>query len=613
MNSDRSLGAWLGDGWSDNFSRMKHQRGWVAIAVATSFAACTQTPIKNGAGSGGVPSGLGGSVGGTGGGSTTSASAGKCGGSTTSASAGTLSNGGATGTIGGTQATVPVLQGGFVPRGNPTVTRTDHTATLLPNGMVLIAGGSGDVADVGASAELYDQSTGKFTATGSMAEARSGHTATLLPSGKVLLAGGFNPWTMVWLASAEVYDPSSGSFIAVGSMTATRARHTATMLPNGKVLIAGGTGTGGLSLASAELYDPSIGKFTAIANMTVARSYHTATMLPNGLVLLAGGRDKRSFGMTAMTAELYEPVVGTFTATSNMVAERSAHTATMLPNGLVLIAGGESFVGGPGVNPRSQSYISPTGIGEVAGAELYDPEAGTFAATGSMTVARLLHTATMLLDGKVLIAGGKNIAAVLTSAELYDPEAGTFAATGSMLARREQHTATLLPDGNVLMVGWNWSAELYGARAKGGAADAGGSAATGGATSTCGVLATGGATGTSAMTLAQACTNNCTLASGVPNCSTTTTECEQNCMTTYNNTSAVYPILGQQYTAMMICIANLNDAYDYVCAKPDRALNKWSPGPGTTCEDLICQWSCSDGTLGNIDPLVVIRCCCSCI
>jgi len=167
-----------------------------------------------------------------------------------------------------------------------------------------------------------------------------------------------------------------------------------------------------------------------------------------------------------------------------------------------------------------------------------------------------------------------------------------------------------LADGKVLIVGWNWSAELYGAGVTGGAPDAGGSATTGGATSTGGVPAAGGATGTSTMTLAQACAKNCALASGVPNCTTTTTECEQNCMTTYNNTSAINPDLGRQYTAMMICIATNFTAYDYVCAKPNSPLNKWSPGPGTPCENLICDWTCMDSTWGDIDPWVIARCGC---
>jgi hypothetical protein len=170
-----------------------------------------------------------------------------------------------------------------------------------------------------------------------------------------------------------------------------------------------------------------------------------------------------------------------------------------------------------------------------------------------------------------------------------------------------------------------------GTSATGGAPAAGGSATTGGATSIGGASATGGATGTSAMTLAQACTKNCALASGLPGCSTTTTECVQNCMTTYDNTSALGPRfkldLGGQYTAMMACIAtNFTSSSDFVCASrpnsPDSPLNRWSPvvGPsaGSPCEQLICDWTCNDlcdhncndSTHGDIDPWVFLLCTC---
>jgi formylglycine-generating enzyme required for sulfatase activity len=139
----------------------------------------------------------------------------------------------------------------------------------------------------------------------------------------------------------------------------------------------------------------------------------------------------------------------------------------------------------------------------------------------------------------------------------------------------------------------------------------GGSATTGGTISTGGVPAAGGATGTSAMTLTEACAKNCALASGLPTCSTTTTECEQNCITTFDNTSAIELDLGRQYKEMMICIAtNFTSSNQFDCAKPDRALNKWSPGPGSTCEDRICEWSCDDGTFGDFDSWVVLRCGC---
>lgn len=157
-----------------------------------------------------------------------------------------------------------------------------------------------------------------------------------------------------------------------------------------------------------------------------------------------------------------------------------------------------------------------------------------------------------------------------------------------------------------------------GTSATGGASAAGGSPTTGGAISSGGVPAAGGATGTSTMTLAEACTKNCALASGLDTCSTTTDVCVQSCMTTYDNTYAVNPDLGRQYTLMMICVATdpfFATSAGFTCAKPDRALNKWSPvvdlPTHTPCNELICDWNCTDGTLGNMDPWVDIHCSCS--
>ncbi|HJX54947.1 MAG TPA: kelch repeat-containing protein [Polyangia bacterium] len=148
-----------------------------------------------------------------------------------------------------------------------TAAREGHTATLLPNRKVLIAGGDGYSVDIGSS-ELYEPGSGTFTATGNMTTYRSGHTATLLPNGKVLIAGGSGD------ASAELYNPTAGTFAVTGKMTAARQGHTATLLSDGKVLIAGGAGVsdaGVFLLARAELYDPEVGTFTATGNMTVAR------------------------------------------------------------------------------------------------------------------------------------------------------------------------------------------------------------------------------------------------------------------------------------------------------------------------------------------------------
>jgi hypothetical protein len=341
---------------------------------------------------------------------------------------------------GSTTAQVTVLLVVFSRTGSMNVVADATTATLLPNGKVLVTDGEGGATGYLASAELYDPATGTFTTTGSLAVARQSPTATLLGNGEVLIAGGWGADGP--LASAELYDPATGTFTVTGSMSVERYGDTATLLGNGKVLVAGGVG-GAAPHASAELYDPATGTFTITGSMTVARTSHTATLLGNGKVLVVGGYDGAD---SLASAELYDPVADTFAATGDMSATRSGHTATLLGDGTVLLAGGG-------------------GDGDVtlASAELYDPPAGTFAATGSMSVGRSDHTATLLANGTVLVAGGAS-SGPPGSVELYDPAAGTFAVIGSMTVGRERHTATLLPDGKVLVAGaygGDGSAELY--------------------------------------------------------------------------------------------------------------------------------------------------------
>jgi hypothetical protein len=272
-----------------------------------------------------------------------------------------------------------------------------------------------------------------WTATGSMVEARSGQTATLLSDGKVLVAGGGG----TDLASAELYDPSSGTWTATGSMVEARAAYAATLLPDGKVLVAGGS-SGAVGdapppgLVSAELYDPDTGTWTATGSMDEAHCSPTATLLGTGKVLVAGGINCSSYDALA-TAELYDPGSGTWSAAEGMVEARSGHTATLLLNGNVLVAG--------------------SGSGSLASAELYDPTSGQWTATGAMLEGRISHTATLLLEGKVLVAGSMSGTGASPSAELYDPSTGQWSATGAMHESRLGHTATLLPGGRVLVAG----------------------------------------------------------------------------------------------------------------------------------------------------------------
>jgi hypothetical protein len=314
-----------------------------------------------------------------------------------------------------------------------TTARDHHTATLLPNGKVLIAGAFSSPSDV--TAELYDPASGMWKTTGSLGTGRVFHTATLLPNGKVLVAAGFQNNTSSPLASAELYDPSTGMWSATtGGLANARLYHTATLLPNGKVLVTGGNDGAGHPLASSEIYDPSSGTWKGTSSLMTARQFHTATLLPNGKVLVAGGFN----GSALPSAELYDPASGTWSTTpGSLVTPRYDHTATLLPNGKVLIAGGE--------DANSTALRS---------SELYDPTSGMWkATTGSLITPRdgfpgVGHTATLLPNGKVLVAGGG-----VTATELYNPATDTWSATGALATPRRYQTATLLPMGRVLVAG----------------------------------------------------------------------------------------------------------------------------------------------------------------
>jgi hypothetical protein len=257
---------------------------------------------------------------------------------------------------------------------------------------------------------------------------------------------------VVLLLAKMVMAQSSGMFSPTGDMTTERMYHTATLLPNGKVLIAGGFAilSGWPVWASSELYDPATGTFSRTGSMTTPRNSHTATLLPNGKVLIAGGDlgTGGSSGSSALaSAELYDPATGTFAATGSMTSARRSHTATLLNDGKVLIAGGVSYSRG------AQIFLGS--------AELYDPSTGTFTATGSMIAPRSFHTATLLNNGKVLINSHFNYATGdddgtsnddLARAELYDPESGTFSLTGktAYLSLGRVSASSLLISGKVL-------------------------------------------------------------------------------------------------------------------------------------------------------------------
>ncbi len=310
--------------------------------------------------------------------------------------------------------------------GDPVSARQGHSATVLRNSKLLVAGGKNGSTILN-TAELFDPVTSTFTSNGiTMNVERYRHTATLLANGKVLLAGGQNSTSIN--GTAELYDATSGAFAYTkGLMVSPRDAHTATLLPDGKVLLAGGL-DGNATSASAEIYDPANDTFSSTGTMTASRAFHTAVALPNGKVLIAGGYN----GTYLSSAELYDPATGKFSATSSMTTGRSWHTATLLDDGTVLIAGGSNA------------------SGALATAEIYDPSSGLFLPTsGNMVSARSLHTATAFISSatstqKVVLAGGNDGTNTLISAETYDPATRQFTQTGNMSTARQGHTATYI-------------------------------------------------------------------------------------------------------------------------------------------------------------------------
>jgi Kelch motif len=370
-----------------------------------------------------------------------------------------------------TPAAVAQAPGTFTPTDSMSTPRSHHTATLLLDGKVLITGGHNFEVRPLATAELYDPRTGTFTATHDMTVPRFYHSATLLDDGRVLIAGG---------GSADLYDPMTGKFSATVLRAVSHGQQV-TLLNNGKVLVSGGAvecpnrNDGCSVIDTPKIYDPAMDTITDTGDYVdtgfhpysgnAGLAFAPAILLPDGKVLL----------QTEPTAELYDPNTGTFAFTGQMTRASTwgrmwpiGGTDTLLPNGKVLLAGGEIF---------ETAYL--------ANAELYDPSTGEFTAIHPLSRIRSGHTATLLRNGTVFIVGGDhnpcdyrnsggpdvlrcNAEAIGT--EIYDPATDSFQPGTNMVMGRWDHTATLLTDGRVLITGgatdlrgfWPTnSAELY--------------------------------------------------------------------------------------------------------------------------------------------------------
>jgi hypothetical protein len=383
--------------------------------------------------------------------------------------------------------------GAFSPAGSLAQARARHGATVLPSGEVLVTGGN-DGGGLLASTEIYNPETDAFIPGPALGQARQGHVSQLLSNGLVLISGGDNNPSTDWdiqtnlLSSTELYDPATDTFattgakvnatsgglpyplwtgkllyagggtnqaelytpempgsletwVATGDVVTARTDALWNLLDDGTVFIVGGLDSSGNPTASAESYDYLTGIFSATGSMATPRQQHRTVLLYTGKVLVTGGRPDATPSPNALnSAELYDPVSGTFTPTGNMLRYRRLHRATELANGKVLITGG---LGGQ----------LPTDNGLPTLAEIYDPATGQFTQTAHpLITGRRSHQGILLRTGKVLIPGGFGAGGVLlNSAELYDPVEDTFTATGNTMITARAPFLTMLPDGKVLL------------------------------------------------------------------------------------------------------------------------------------------------------------------
>jgi hypothetical protein len=321
--------------------------------------------------------------------------------------------------------------GTFTTTGSMITPRFSHTATLLPDGRVLIAGGNTVCFVPGPclgtnTAELYDPATGTFTSTGTMSPADLYVGGLLMADGRVFFASSSN-YASGPLAAIELYDPSTGTFNLVGTAAALTQVATATLLNDGRVLLTGYAGN--YSAFGTEIYDPIAETSTSLSN--------SLPDAPSAAILVADGRVVLQF--YERDAQIYDPISGSFTSTGGLCCFDDPPQASLLLNRYVLFTGGN---------------LDPSG--NTSSVELYDPAVNIFGGM-KMSIARDGHTSTLLPDDTVLIAGGSPFSYILDSptatAEIYDPAAAGFSATAGMNTARSLHAATLLNSGQVLVTG----------------------------------------------------------------------------------------------------------------------------------------------------------------
>lgn len=306
--------------------------------------------------------------------------------------------------------------------------RNSHTATLLADGRVLIAGGRNEKQEALDGVEIYDPQTETFANTGSLNVARFNHHATLLSNQKVLVTGGGSP--------PELYDPDTGTWSIMGPGGAQMGEDSATLLSNGNVLVIGGMDNSQKGIC--RIYDTLSESWTLTGPLGAPRHLHTATLMDDGRVLVCGGEDYAT-GNVVGTTEIYTPATGVWTPTGSLATARRRHTAALMTDGNILICGGNSAE-------------------VLASAEIFTPATGEWSPTSPLSTPRSLHTANRLDDGKILVIGGvPSASSVLATAETFDPATRLWTAADSLGTSRCLHATTRLANG-CLLISSGWGA-----------------------------------------------------------------------------------------------------------------------------------------------------------
>jgi N-acetylneuraminic acid mutarotase len=319
------------------------------------------------------------------------------------------------------------------------------TSVTLPDGRFMVIGGSTGASSLNALSTVYvfDPASGKWSRATGLLQPRAYAVSAVLGDGSVLVAGGSHNGQPI--DTAERYFPSSGVWIAAGRLNLPRTHATLTLLRDGRAFIAGGGIEGGptyYSSASTEIYNPKTNDWTIAAPMAVARALHTATMLSDGEVLIAGGADiwHGDVGHVTTSVQIYNPVNGKWRDAAPLAHSLYIHGATGLKDGRVLVAGGW--------------WLTENSDPSHAEAQIYDPARNAWTPTGSLNTARAYDMLVTLPDGRVVAIGGVDPKyKTLATCELYDPDTGAWTFTGPLPWAAFGGAYGLLPDGRVMLAG----------------------------------------------------------------------------------------------------------------------------------------------------------------